>query len=110
MVFAPQECWDKLHIVHCGVNPADFAPAPSGTGTGRASRLLFVGRLAAVKGLPILLEAVALLRRGPAGRAAHGRRRRARPGSAGRSRRGNWASERTSSSSAINRRRRCASC
>ena len=60
MVFAPQEKWDKLHIVHCGVNPADFTPV---THTGQGSNLLFVGRLAGVKGLPVLLEAVAALRK-----------------------------------------------
>jgi colanic acid/amylovoran biosynthesis glycosyltransferase len=59
MVFAPQEKWDKLHVVHCGVNPADFKLA---THKGTGSRLLFVGRLANVKGLPILLQAVARLR------------------------------------------------
>jgi glycosyltransferase involved in cell wall biosynthesis len=61
MVFAPQECWGKLHIVHCGVNPADFSALHEPRGEG--SRLLFVGRLAGVKGLPILLDAVARLRR-----------------------------------------------
>ena len=58
MVFAPQEHWDKLHVVHCGVNPEQFTPVRH---EHRGSRLLFVGRLAAVKGLPVLLEAVARL-------------------------------------------------
>ena len=58
MVFSPQEHWGKLHVVHCGVNPEQFVPARH---EGRGSRLLFVGRLAAVKGLPVLLEAVAKL-------------------------------------------------
>ncbi|MCP5080598.1 MAG: glycosyltransferase family 4 protein [Alphaproteobacteria bacterium] len=45
--------WDKLHIVHCGVEPARYErKGPSG------KRLLFVGRLAAVKGVPLLLEAL----------------------------------------------------
>jgi len=60
MVFAPVETWDKLHIVHCGVDPAEFEMR-NNIATG-ASRLLFVGRLAAVKGLPILLHSIALLR------------------------------------------------
>ncbi len=59
MIFAPQDKWDRLHIVHCGVDPKQFSPMQH-TGVGR--RLLFVGRLAAVKGVPVLLEAVALLR------------------------------------------------
>ena len=59
MIFAPQDKWDKLHIVHCGVNPGDFKLV---THEGAGSRLLFVGRLADVKGLPILLRAVARLK------------------------------------------------
>jgi colanic acid/amylovoran biosynthesis glycosyltransferase len=59
MVFAPQEKWDRLHIVHCGVDPALFQPRRH---AGRGSQLLFVGRLAGVKGLPILLEALAKLK------------------------------------------------
>jgi glycosyltransferase involved in cell wall biosynthesis len=60
MVFAPQDKWDRLHIVHCGVDPRAFGPPVRHEGTGR--RLLFVGRLAAVKGLPVLLETLASLR------------------------------------------------
>lgn len=58
MVFAPQEHWAKLHVVHCGVDPARFTPVQH---EGRGARLLFVGRLAAVKGLPMLLDALAAL-------------------------------------------------
>jgi colanic acid/amylovoran biosynthesis glycosyltransferase len=61
MVFAPRAFWEKLHIVHCGVNPADFDSGSDRT-DAQAMRLLFVGRLAGVKGLPILLDAVARLR------------------------------------------------
>jgi colanic acid/amylovoran biosynthesis glycosyltransferase len=67
MVFAPQECWEKLHIVHCGVDPADFNSAGVKPPSGEGSRLLFVGRLAGVKGLPILLDAVARLKQGHPG-------------------------------------------
>lgn len=59
MVFAPQDKWSRLHIVHCGVDPRLFAPMRH---VGQGSRLLFVGRLAGVKGLPILLESVAQLK------------------------------------------------
>lgn len=57
MCFAGQEHWDRFHIIHCGVDPARYRPAPH---EGQA--LLFVGRLAAVKGVPVLLEAVAALK------------------------------------------------
>ncbi|MFZ5963192.1 glycosyltransferase [Thalassococcus sp. BH17M4-6] len=53
MCFAPQAVWSRLHIVHCGIDPDRYGP---GTRTG--NRLLFVGRLAAVKGVPLLLEAM----------------------------------------------------
>lgn len=59
MVFAPLSAWPKLHIIHCGVDPALYGPVEH-QGNGR--RLLFVGRLAAVKGLPVLLEALARVR------------------------------------------------
>jgi len=59
MIFGPQEKWPKLHIIHCGVDPAMFTPVTHG-GVGR--RLLFVGRLAGVKGMPVLLDAVAQLK------------------------------------------------
>ena len=58
MLFADRADWGKLHIVHCGVDPAAYAPA---RGTG--DHLLFVGRLAAVKGLPVLFAALAIARR-----------------------------------------------
>jgi colanic acid/amylovoran biosynthesis glycosyltransferase len=56
MVFAPIDCWGKLRIVHCGVDPKLFEVRKH---AGCGKKMLFVGRLAAAKGLPILLEAVA---------------------------------------------------
>jgi colanic acid/amylovoran biosynthesis glycosyltransferase len=56
MVFAPIDCWEKLRIVHCGVDPKLFEVRKH---AGQGKKLLFIGRLAAAKGLPILLEAVA---------------------------------------------------
>ncbi len=53
MCFAAQDHWDRFHIIHCGVDPARYAPAPHD-----GQELLFVGRLAAVKGVPVLLEAL----------------------------------------------------
>ena len=59
MIFAPPESWDHLHIVHCGVDPQMYAPRVH---NGAGTRVLFVGRLARVKGLPVLLEALSLLK------------------------------------------------
>ena len=56
MIFGPQDKWNRMHIVHCGVDPALF---PSVAHQGQGGSLLFVGRLAGVKGLPMLLDAVA---------------------------------------------------
>ena len=53
MAFARRDHWDKLHVVHCGVEPGRYGGAG-----GQGKDLLFVGRLAAVKGLPVLFEAV----------------------------------------------------
>lgn len=56
MFFSDQAHWHKLRIVHCGVTLANF---------GKQSRarfgkkVLFVGRLDAIKGVPLLLEAFA---------------------------------------------------
>jgi glycosyltransferase involved in cell wall biosynthesis len=56
MIHADPADWPKLRIVHCGVDPAlyDRPPAlPS-----EPVELVFVGRLAPVKGIRILLEAM----------------------------------------------------
>lgn len=53
MLASPVEHWSKLQIVHCGVEPERYdAPPASGKG------LLFVGRLAAAKGVPVLIDAM----------------------------------------------------
>jgi glycosyltransferase involved in cell wall biosynthesis len=59
MVFSQVDYWDKLRIVHCGVDPGLFEIKKHREG---GSRLLFVGRLVAAKGLPILLEAMTRLK------------------------------------------------
>lgn len=53
MLASPVEHWSKLQIVHCGVEPDRYV-APPASGKG----LLFVGRLAAAKGVPVLIDAM----------------------------------------------------
>ncbi|CUH79410.1 glycosyltransferase family 4 protein [Tropicibacter naphthalenivorans] len=53
MCFADQSHWDRFHIVHCGVDPDRYTASAH-----EGQELLFVGRLAAVKGVPVLLEAL----------------------------------------------------
>ena len=59
MLFSDPAHWPRLHIVHCGVDPDRYAAA-SDRPAGRD--VLFIGRLAAAKGVPVLLEAFAQLR------------------------------------------------
>ncbi|MEM6450714.1 MAG: glycosyltransferase family 4 protein [Cyanobacteria bacterium P01_D01_bin.105] len=75
MIFAPWTSWSNLHIVHCGVEPALFAQAENSQNThtqnthtqsihtqSTGQRLLYVGRLAAAKGLPMLLQSLTTLK------------------------------------------------
>lgn len=57
MAFSDPKHWQKLHIIHCGVEPARYANDEH----PMDQNLLFVGRLAPVKGLPILLRALETL-------------------------------------------------
>lgn len=57
MCFADAAHWGRLHIVHCGVDPSRYVSKSDRSDL----RALFVGRLAGVKGVPILIEAVARL-------------------------------------------------
>ena len=58
MLFSDRAHWDKLHIVHCGVEPGRYASPVEGPGT----RLLYVGRLDAVKGVRVLFDALQIAR------------------------------------------------
>lgn len=60
MIFAPCEKWQQMHIIHCGIDPNLFNVV---THQEPGKRLLFVGRLVAAKGLPILLESLAALQK-----------------------------------------------
>ncbi|MBV6625386.1 MAG: glycosyltransferase family 4 protein [Rivularia sp. (in: Bacteria)] len=59
MIFAPFTEWKKMQIVHCGIDPKLFK---SVSHQGKGNRLLYVGRLSAAKGLPILLESLVYLK------------------------------------------------
>ena len=54
MFWSDRGHWPKLKIVHCGVDPERYT-----TGARDGTRLIFVGRLDAVKGVPVLLDAFA---------------------------------------------------
>jgi glycosyltransferase involved in cell wall biosynthesis len=57
-------CWDKLHVVHCGVEPLLYAPNGDGPRpAGGPLQVVSVGRLAAMKGFPVLIDALAALGR-----------------------------------------------
>ncbi|MBW4660820.1 MAG: glycosyltransferase [Drouetiella hepatica Uher 2000/2452] len=60
MIFAPADRWNRMHIIHCGVEPSLFEQVKH---QGVGKNLLYVGRLAVVKGLPILLESLVTLKR-----------------------------------------------
>jgi glycosyltransferase involved in cell wall biosynthesis len=52
--------WDKLRVVHCGIDPERF-PLADRRGRGDHLEILTVGRLVPVKGQELLIEAVAEL-------------------------------------------------
>ena len=60
MLFSDPSDWNKLKIVHCGVDPSRYGGAREATAEG-VVRLLYVGRLAAVKGVRVLFEALGML-------------------------------------------------
>jgi colanic acid/amylovoran biosynthesis glycosyltransferase len=61
MNFVGREHWDRLHVVHCGVDTERFAPSPRGEPTSTGPTVLAVGRLDPRKGHSLLVEALARL-------------------------------------------------
>lgn len=57
MFFSDPKDWPKIAIVHCGVDPAQYGKVPHGP---YKKRVLFVGRLEKVKGVPLLVKAFAM--------------------------------------------------
>ena len=56
MYFSDPAHWDKLAIIHCGIEPALYDRPKKAREDGK-TRLVFVGRLTAIKGLRVLLDA-----------------------------------------------------
>jgi glycosyltransferase involved in cell wall biosynthesis len=63
MRLSPEERWPHIHVVRCGVDLDRFVPPAERSGSSQQAEILFVGRLLHGKGLPLLFEAVARLRR-----------------------------------------------
>ncbi len=66
-LLSSEEAASKLHIVHCGVDPSHYGSPSTGDDSDRSSddqplRLAFVARLDHVKGLTILIDALAATR------------------------------------------------
>lgn len=61
MYFSDPAHWDKLSIIHCGILP-DMYDRPAPAQDDEQIRLLFVGRLTAIKGIRVLLDAFAKAR------------------------------------------------
>lgn len=59
MLFSDPKHWHKLAVVRCGIVPDGYGTTPR---QAFGQHVLFVGRLAAVKGVPLLLEAFARVR------------------------------------------------
>ncbi len=59
MLFSAAEHWSKIAIVHCGVHPGRYKVGATSKTT---KKVLFVGRLEPVKGVLVLLEAIARLK------------------------------------------------
>ena len=57
MLLSTPDCWDKLHIIHCGIDLQRYTQIQPSL----QKRLLYVGRLSAAKGVSVLFQAVAAL-------------------------------------------------
>ncbi len=64
MLFSDAEDWHKLYIVHCGVDVAAYSTGEplAKILVNDAFKLLYVGRLAAEKGVPVLLNSLIALK------------------------------------------------
>lgn len=58
MSLVGEEHWAKIHVVHCGVDPAEFSPSSSSDRDRGPLEVLTVGRLVNLKGHAVLIHAV----------------------------------------------------
>ena len=64
MLFSDQADWHKLKIVHCGVDISEYLFTPKvNAGENQLTKLLYVGRLAGEKGVPVLLQSLVELKK-----------------------------------------------
>jgi colanic acid/amylovoran biosynthesis glycosyltransferase len=61
MALSERDVWDRLHVVHVGIPIEQFTRTGDEGAPQDEATILFVGRLVAVKGQTVLLEAVARL-------------------------------------------------
>lgn len=61
MAQVEEDCWEKIAVIHCGLESAVFAPAPRTESPPGAMHVLNVSRLAPSKGNAVLLHALAEL-------------------------------------------------
>jgi glycosyltransferase involved in cell wall biosynthesis len=59
MAFVPEELWDRLVVVRCGVDPGEFAPTESRS--SETARILTIGREDPMKGKVLIVHALARL-------------------------------------------------
>jgi glycosyltransferase involved in cell wall biosynthesis len=62
MALVGEAQWSKLAVVHCGIDPARFAPVDRARPADAPLEVLCVGRLVPEKGQSLLVEAIADLR------------------------------------------------
>jgi colanic acid/amylovoran biosynthesis glycosyltransferase len=54
---------DKTHVIHCGIDPKQYRPRPSGEANAKPYRILSIGSLQPYKGQRYLIEACRILRK-----------------------------------------------
>lgn len=57
MAWTSPDVWGRFHVVHCGVDPEQYAPAQREQPGDGPLRLLTIGRVHPIKGYHLLLEA-----------------------------------------------------